>query len=61
MGNISKKELDFMKKQAKEYFAQSDAQIDMQVAKGMNYEMGLLGLLDGFSGVFNLDTNDFAM
>jgi hypothetical protein len=39
IGNISKKELNFMKKQAKEYLTQSDEQIDMQVAKGRLLEI----------------------
>jgi hypothetical protein len=38
-GNISKGELNFMKKQAKEYLAQSDEQINMQVAKGRLLEI----------------------
>jgi hypothetical protein len=39
MGNISKGELNFMKKQAKKYLALSNEQIDLQVAKGRLLEI----------------------
>jgi hypothetical protein len=39
MDNISKGELNFMKKQAKKYLSLSNEQIDMQVAKGRLLEI----------------------
>jgi hypothetical protein len=38
-GNISKGELNFMKKQAKEFFAQPDEQINIQLANGTLQEI----------------------
>jgi hypothetical protein len=38
-GNISKGDLNFMKKQAKLFFAQSDEQIDIQLANGTLLEI----------------------
>jgi hypothetical protein len=39
LGNINRRALDFMKKQAKLFFALSDEQIDMQVANGTLLEI----------------------
>ena len=39
LGNINKKELKIMKRQAKKYFAQSDEQIRMQLVNGTLLEI----------------------